>query len=149
MPRAGTKPKASFNTFSGSQLLHSSMHTLICCTNAAELSHCLGKGNTTPCYSYKHFPQPWFPYLSPQPNSSTRSLYPNTWSYGTAALQGLGAFPAPGPRWPQHILQPPRSCLGQSFSTLGKTHSQKLSGVRGGGSRGIITTQLQLLLQTL
>lgn len=58
MPRAGTKPKASFNTFSGSQLLHSSMYTLICCTNAAELPHFLGKGNTALFYNYKHLLQP-------------------------------------------------------------------------------------------
>lgn len=36
-----------------------------------------------------------------------------------SCLAGLGAFPAPGPWWAQHILQPPGSCLGQSFSTLG------------------------------
>lgn len=76
MPRAGTKPKASLNTFSGSQLLHSSMHTLIFCTNAAELSHFLRKGNTAPCYSSNIFYSPDFPTCHPSQRAAPEACTP-------------------------------------------------------------------------
>lgn len=146
MPRAGTKPKASFNTFSGSQLLHSSTHTLICCANTAELSHLLGKGNTTLCYNYKHFLQPWFSYLSPQPNSSSRSLYPHSCLGAMAQLpRRTGGISCP--RTMVSTAHPAASWVLPGPQLLyHRKYSQKLSGVRG---RGIITTQLQLLLQKL
>lgn len=147
MPRAGTKPKASFNTFSGSQLLHSSMHTLICCTNAAELSHFLGKGNTALCYSSSIFYSPDFPTCHPSqtaaPEACTPILDSELWH---SCLAGTGSISCH--RTTVTTAHPAASWVlpGPELLYPRKTHSQKLSGV---GGRGIITTQLQLLLQKL
>lgn len=146
MPKAGTKPKASFNTFSGSQLLHSSMHTLICCTNTAELPHSLGKGNTALCYSYNHFLQ-IFLLVTPAKQQHQKLVPPHlTQKLWHSCLAGTGGISCPRTMVTTAHPAASWSCLGQSFSTLGKTYSQKLCGLRG---RGIITTQLQLLLQEL
>lgn len=78
-----------------------------------------------------------FPTCHPSQTAAPEACSPHlTQSYGTAALQRLGGISCP--RTMVTTAQP-GSCLGQSFSTLGKTHSQKLCGLRG---RGIITTQL-------
>lgn len=78
------------------------------------------------------FYSPDFLYLSPLPNGSTRSLYPHTRrgaNYGTAALQRISLPEGRDGRRASCRL--PGPALGQSFTTLGKTHSQKLSGVGG------------------
>lgn len=76
---------------------------------------------TQPCViTTSIFYSPDFPTCHPSWTAAAEVCTP------TAALElwhsclaGLGEFPAPGPWWAQHILQPPGSCLGHSFSTLG------------------------------
>lgn len=142
MPRAGTKPKASFNTFSGSQLLHASMHTLICYTNAAELPHFLGKGNTAPCHSYKHFPQPCHPIQTAAPETCTPIPDTELWH---SCLAGTGGISCP--RATVTTAHPAASWLLPGPELL--YPRKNIPKAVWGEGRGIITTQLQLPLQKL
>lgn len=126
-----TKPKDLFNRFSGFQLLRSSVRTLIL-YNAAELSHFSGEGQRSPVLQPQAFYSPDFLSLSPLPNGSTRRPYPPVGlraNYGTAALQGI-SLPEDHDGC-SASCRLPSPALGQSITTVGKTHSQKPSGVEG------------------
>lgn len=140
MPSMGINPKALFDIFSGFQLLHSSVRTLIL-YNAAELSHAHGEGQRNPMSQLQAFYSPDFLYLSPLPNGSTRSPYPPPRlgaNYGTAALQGisqpgdhhgcsascgsLGSCPGPERRYPRKDTFPKAV-----WGVLGERHHYNLT----------------------